>query len=79
MSVSPAQIAGLADHGRWTEVGGVADLVVFDPEATWKPEAFNSRAENSPFLGRSLQGKVVATMYRGRLTFRDGKVQVASR
>ena len=79
MSVSPGQIAGLADHGRWTEVGGVANLVVFDPEARWKPEAFNSRAENSPFLGRLLQGNVVATMYRGRLTFKDGKVQVASR
>lgn len=79
MSVSPAQIAGLADHGRWTEVGGVANLVVFDPEARWKPDAFNSRAENSPFLGRLLQGRVVATMYRGRLTYKDGKVQVPSR
>lgn len=79
MSVSPAEIAGLPDHGRWTEVGGVANLVVFDPDATWKPETFNSRAENSPFLGRLLRGRIVATMYRGRLTFQDGKVQVPSR
>jgi dihydroorotase len=75
MSVSPAHIAGLPDHGRWTEVGGVANLVVFDPEATWQPEVFISRAENSPFFGRLLRGRVVATMYQGRLTFKDGKVQ----
>ena len=75
MSVAPARIAGLADQGRWTEIGGSANLVVFDPESAWIPEVFASRAENSPFVGRSLRGRVVATMYRGRVTFRDGKVQ----
>lgn len=75
MSVTPAQIGGLGDHGRWTEKGGPANLVVFDPEAAWTPEVFVSRAENSPFLGRGLQGRVVATMYDGRVTFQDGKVQ----
>ncbi|MDH5616668.1 MAG: amidohydrolase family protein, partial [Acidimicrobiia bacterium] len=74
MSVAPAHIAGLHEHGRWLEPGGLANLVVFDPSAAWKPEVFESRAENSPFIGRSLQGRVVATIYNGRVTYRDGKV-----
>ena len=75
MSVGPAQIAGFVDQGRWTEVGCPANLMVFDPKPTWTPEVFVSRAENSPFVGRSLRVRVVATMYQGRVTFRDGKVQ----
>ncbi len=75
MSVSPARIAGLENHGGWIEVGSRANLVVFDAEAEWTPEWFNSRAENSPFVGRTLRGKIMATIYDGRLTYRDGKVQ----
>jgi len=75
MSIAPAQIGKLRDHGRWTEEGGRANLVVFDPQAAWTPEVFASRAENSPFAGRPLRGRVVATMYGGRVTFKDGKVQ----
>ncbi|MGZ8753696.1 MAG: dihydroorotase [Acidimicrobiia bacterium] len=75
MSVSPAHLAGLSEQGRWAEPGGKANLVVFDPSASWTPDVYASRAENSPFTGRQLQGRVVATMYGGRLTFRDGKVQ----
>lgn len=75
MSVSPAHLAGLSEQGRWAVPGGKANLVVFDPSASWTPDVYASRAENSPFTGRQLQGRVVATMYGGRLTFRDGKVQ----
>jgi len=75
MSVSPAHLAGLPDQGRWAEPGGRANLVVFDPSVAWTPDVYASRAENSPFTGRQLRGRVVATMYGGRLTFRDGKVQ----
>ncbi len=75
MSVSPAHLVGLPDQGRWAEPGGKANLVVFDPSVERTPDVYASRAENSPFTGRQLRGRVVATMYGGRLTFRDGKVQ----
>ena len=74
MSISPARLAGLSTQGRWLEPGGPANLVVFDPSADWTPAVFESRAENSPFVGRPLVGKVVATVFEGRLTFRNGKV-----
>ncbi len=75
LSVSPALIAGLEGHGQWPEPGKQANLVVFDPSAAWTPEVFQSRAENSPFVGRTLRGKVVVTMFKGQVTYRDGKVQ----
>ncbi len=75
MSISPAHLAGLPDQGRWLEPGRQANVVVFEPTAAWTPDVYASRAENSPFTGRELRGRVTATMFQGRLTFRDGKVQ----
>ena len=74
MSISPARLAGLSNQGRWLEPGGPANVVVFDPDANWTPHLYVSRAENSPFTGRSLRGRVTATMFGGRMTYRDGKV-----
>ncbi len=68
MSVLPAQIAGLESQGRWIEEGAPANLVVIDPEALWVPKRFVSKAQNSPFLGVKLRGKVLATIFSGRIT-----------
>jgi len=75
LSIAPARIAGLDGQGRWLEPGNRANLVVFDPTAEWSPEVFASRAENSPFIGRALRGRVAVTMFDGRVTYRDGKVR----
>lgn len=42
-------------------VGEKADLSVFDPEMEWTPESkqLKSRAFNTPFLGKTLKGKVL--------------------
>ncbi len=68
LSVAPARIAAAGDHGRLVEVGVPANLVVFDPQAVWVPERFESKADNSPFRWRELRGRVLATLLRGRLT-----------
>ena len=70
MSVAPARIAGMAEQGRWLEVGEVANVVVFAPGAVWTPEQFESKSQNSPWMGSQLRGRSVATIYRGRLTHR---------
>jgi dihydroorotase len=69
MSVAPARIGGLAEHGRPLEVGAPAHLTILDPNATWTPQAFRSKSSNSPFLGMELRGRVMATIYEGRLTY----------
>ena len=73
MSLAPARLYGL-DAGYLAE-GGPADLVLFDPAESWTPERFYSRSQNSPFLGKTLKGKIHATICRGRVVypFAEGK------
>jgi dihydroorotase len=76
MSTAPARILGAAEHGGPIEPGRTANLVAFDPGASWTVEApFASRSRNSAFLGRTLRGRVVHTLYRGELVVADGKAQ----
>jgi dihydroorotase len=76
MSTTPARILGASDHGGPIEPGRPANIVAFDPDVAWVVEApFASRGRNSAFLGRTLRGRVVHTVYAGRLTVADGKAQ----
>jgi dihydroorotase len=76
LSERPAQIGGLADHGRPIAVGEPANLTLVDPDGVWtvRGAALASRAANTPFEGMRLPATVAATVYRGRITARDGKV-----
>jgi dihydroorotase len=76
MSVRPARIGRLSEHGRPIEVGEPANLTLVDPSATVTvdPADFASRSRNTPFAGRSLPASVVCTLLRGRMTVRDGAV-----
>ncbi len=68
MSIAPAQIAGLPDQGKPIEVNDAANVVVFDPEANWTPRTSLSKSRNAPYLGTTLKGRVVATVFNGVLT-----------
>ena len=67
MSLAPARLYGL-DAGYLAE-GGPADLVLFNPAEEWTPERFYSRSQNSPFVGKTLKGKIHATICRGRVVY----------
>ena len=75
MSVRPAAIGRLAGHGRPIAPGEPANLLLLDPtsRATVDPAALASRSRNSPYAGRELPGRVVATFLRGVPTVLDGK------
>jgi dihydroorotase len=78
MSIHPAQIAGIADrHGRDIEPGTPANLVVFDPNATWQvePEMLASKSRNTPYVGMTLRGKVRHTIFNGDITVLNGEAQ----
>lgn len=68
LSVAPARLGGFTDHGQWIEPGIAANLTVFQPSKKWVPGRFVSRSNNSPFIGRPLQGRVRFTIFRGRVT-----------
>ena len=77
MSERPAEIVGLADQGRPLAVDEPATLTLVDPDAQWTVRSGElvSLAANTPYEGMRLPAKVVATVLRGRITARDGKVR----
>jgi dihydroorotase len=75
MSVRPARIGGLTGQGQPLAAGSAANLVLIDPDAAWTvdPTQSASRSRNTPYAGRRLPARVVATFLRGRPTVLDGK------
>lgn len=71
MSYNPAKILGLKKGV--IEVGACADLVVFDADCTWEidPSEFFSKGKNTPFTGRTVSGKVLATIVDGEIAYED--------
>jgi len=74
MSAAPARIGRVPGHGRPIAVGEPANLTLVDPAArrVVVPEEQATASVNSPFAGRELPGRVVATFLRGRATVLDG-------
>jgi len=71
LSHSPAKIVGLPSAG--IREGAPADLTLIDPEAPFviDPSRFRSKSQNTPFRGRKVKGRVLATLVDGRFAFRD--------
>lgn len=79
MAEAPARLAGFgASKGR-IAAGCDADLVAFDPEATFEVEAaaIHHRHKLTPYRGRTLRGVVRKTWLRGRPVFEDGSFEGA--
>ncbi|PXY19188.1 dihydroorotase [Prauserella muralis] len=76
MSERPAEIAGLPDQGRPLAEGEPANLVLIDPDAEWTVHGAElaSLAGNTPYEGMRLPAVVSATLLRGRITAREGKI-----
>jgi len=69
LTCKPADLLGLK-AGRLAK-GAAADLVLFDPEASWTIEEskFRSKSKNSPFSDRDVKGRVLRTVVDGRPVF----------
>jgi dihydroorotase len=69
MSCRPAQIMGLS--AGTLRRGSPADIVAFDPEASWTvdPAAFRSLSRNTPLAGRELIGVVRCTLVDGLIRY----------
>ncbi len=48
-----------------------ADLFIFGEKETWKVEEFASKAENSPFVGWELPGKIHYTICNGKIVYEN--------
>lgn len=69
LSYEPAKLYQL-DAGMIREEGP-ADIVLFDPARSWAYLAPQSRSTNSPWLGKSLRGKIVMTICAGNIAYED--------
>ncbi|MDR2174630.1 MAG: dihydroorotase [Synergistaceae bacterium] len=69
MTLAPARLYGF-DSGYLAE-GAQADIVIFDDRESWIVADFASKAHNSPFIGRTLLGKVKYTLCRGKVVYED--------
>ncbi len=69
LTARPAALLGIP-AGRLAK-GAAADLVLFDLERGWQVKAggLPGKAQNSPFDGRALEGRVVGTWKAGRRVF----------
>jgi dihydroorotase len=73
LTSAPAQILGAqgpAGAGHLC-AGGVADLCVFDPAASWtvSAHALRSQGKHTPFSGYELPGRVRCTVVGGLVAF----------
>jgi dihydroorotase len=71
ITAAPAKLMGL--KAGCMEKGGAADLILFDPYEGWKvdADALPGKAQNSPFDGRPVQGRVLQTIIDGRTVFKS--------
>ena len=67
MTYEPAKVFGL-DAGTLS-VGSWADITIIDTDLEWTVDAekFYTRGSHSPFVGRKLKGRAVATIVHGDL------------
>ena len=69
MSYNPARIIGI-DKGT-LKPGKTADVVIFNPKEEYiiDAEQFRSKGKNTPFHGRKVKGRVMATILSGNIVY----------
>jgi len=71
MSTKPAEILGINRGSLW--IGKPADLTIIDVEKEYeiRPEAFESKGKNSPFLGNKVYGQTFCTVVGGQIVWKS--------
>ena len=71
MSYAPARIGRYANQGQEIRVGAPAHIAVMDPTQLFRVDRdlVASRSRNTPFHGMELPGRIVATIFGGKVVF----------
>lgn len=62
-TIKPRQILRMKD--RHIEAGAVANLTFFEPDSEWVFDKSYSKSKNTPFLGKTLKGKIRGVVNNG--------------
>jgi dihydroorotase len=76
LSSKPAEIGRLAGYGSAFAEGSHANFTLYDPAASreFGVEHLRGKGVNSPYLSRTLPGRVMATVHDGYATVLDGEL-----
>ncbi|MDI2098070.1 dihydroorotase [Ruicaihuangia caeni] len=76
LSSAPARIGRLSGYDSPFSPGSAAEFTLYDPKASRVFDASDLRGKsvNTPYLGRNLPGRVVATVHQGYPTVLDGEL-----
>lgn len=81
LSIAPASIGMLEGYDAPFALGSPANFTLYDPSTTssFGVERLRGKGVNSPYLGRELPGRVIATVHAGRATVLDGELRESAR
>jgi dihydroorotase len=69
-TAGPSSILQLKEHGS-IQPGYRGNITIVDDHEYVVPSTFHSKSTNSPFIGRRLQGRIRATIFRGKVIYSD--------
>lgn len=76
MSIAPARIGRIPDHGLGINQGSPANVILYDWQTRRKVSEMRSasKSQNNPYFNRTLPGQVVYTFLHGRLVVAQGEL-----
>ncbi|MFC2043839.1 dihydroorotase [Chloroflexota bacterium] len=82
LTSEPAKIIG-DNYGKLgtLAIDAPAEITIFDPNKEWvvDPCDFASKGKNTPLAGSKLKGKVMATIFQGKLIHKDNSIIIEER
>ncbi len=79
LTAMPAKIIGSKFSKLGTlKQGAAADITIFDPDAEWTVDTkdFYSKGKNTPLNCHKLKGRVMATIFNGKVVYKDKSVKL---
>lgn len=76
MSIAPARIGRIPDHGLGINQGSPANVILYDWQTRRKVSEMRSasKSQNNPYFNRTLPGQVMYTFLHGKLVVAQGEL-----
>lgn len=72
MTINPSKLYNL--NSGTLKIGSNGDVVIFDENEIYPIREFKSKSENSPYIGKELQGRVKYTIVNGKIIYSQGVI-----